>query len=103
MRAAAVASFLEDLRAHGSADLNAVLTTLNDGSLIRESLGAWVGNGWIVIAPSSKLQALAGPAFTRELTLERFCGGGAAPEPESAGGAQEGSRKEEEASSDEDP
>ncbi|MGE5278878.1 MAG: hypothetical protein ACM3SU_17945 [Acidobacteriota bacterium] len=102
MRAAAVASFLEDLRAHGSADLNAVLTTLNDGSLIRESLGAWVGNGWIVIAPSSKLQALTGPAFTRELTLERFCGGGSAAEPGS-GGTQEGSRSEEEASSDENP
>ena len=103
MRAAAVASFLEDLRAHGSGDLNAVLTTLNDGSLVRESLGHWVGNGWIVIAPNSKLQALAGPAFTRELTLERFCGGGSAPGAGSAGRAQEGSRNEEEVSSDENP
>ena len=79
VRAAAVADFLRDLRARGSGDLNAVLSTFNDGSLVRETLGHWVGNGWISVAPNSRLHALAGPGFTRDLSLERFCGAG---EPE---------------------
>ncbi len=82
MRAAAVADFLQDLRARGSADLNAVLTTLNDGSLVRETLGHWIENRWIVVAPSSPLQALAGPRFTRGLALAQFCGGDPAEEGE---------------------
>ncbi|MGH9367740.1 MAG: hypothetical protein ACRD3M_08725 [Thermoanaerobaculia bacterium] len=81
MRAAAVADFLQDLRAHGSADLNALLATLNEGSLVREALGHWTGKGWIVIAPSTPLQALTGPGFSRGLTLEQFCGGGAPENP----------------------
>lgn len=101
MRAAAVADFLQELRAHGSADLNAVVTTLNDGSLVRETLGHWVENGWIFVAPNSPLQALAGTRFSRELTLERFCGGGAGPlEPQRA---EEGQVAEEEPNKDENP
>lgn len=101
MRAAAVADFLQELRAHGSADLNAVLTTLNDGSLVRETLGHWVENGWISVAPDSPLQALAGPAFSRSLTLEQFCGGAAArPEPGQSGEAEDA---EKESQDDEDP
>jgi hypothetical protein len=73
-RTAAVADFLRELKAHGSGDLNAVLTTLNDGSLVRETVRYWLGNHWIVIAPNAPLQALAGPEFSRDLTLERFCG-----------------------------
>jgi hypothetical protein len=94
VRAAAVADFLQDLRARGSADLNAVLSTLNDGSLVREALSHWVDQGWIVIAPNSRLHALAGPAFTRALSLKQFCGatgeevGGGTPEEVSA--AEEG-------------
>jgi hypothetical protein len=34
----------------------------------------WLGNGWIVIAPHTPLIALAGPNFTRDLTLRTFCG-----------------------------
>jgi hypothetical protein len=79
VRTAAVADFLQDLRARGSADLNAVLSTLNDGSLVREALAHWVGNRWIAIAPNSRLHALAGPAFSRGLSLRQFCG---APENE---------------------
>ena len=84
VRAAAVADFLQDLRAHGSADLNAVLSTLNDGSLVRQTLAYWLASGWVVIAPNSRLQALAGPGFSRDLSLERFCGGG---EPEASEGS----------------
>jgi hypothetical protein len=98
VRAAAVADFLQDLRARGSADLNAVLSTLNDGALVREALGHWVGNGWIAVAPHSPLLALAGPAFTRELTLAQFCGQGA---PQASEG--EDTVPEEEARRDDDP
>jgi len=79
VRAAAVADFLQDLRAHGSADLNGVLAILNDGSLVRETLAHWIGNRWIIVAPNTPLQALAGPGFSRDLTLERFCGAGSPP------------------------
>jgi len=74
VRTAAVADFLQDLRARGCADLNAVLSTLNDGSLVREALCYWVENRWIAIAPNSRLHALAGPAFSRGLSLRQFCG-----------------------------
>jgi hypothetical protein len=103
VRAAAVADFLQDLRAHGSADLNAVLTTLNDGSLVRETLGHWVGNGWIVIAPNTPLQALAGPGFSRGLTLERFCGAVPPAEGDASEGSAEKPRGEEEPRDDDNP
>jgi hypothetical protein len=74
VRAAAVDDFLRDLRARGTGDLNAVLTTLNEGGLCREAVRHWTRNGWIVIAPNTPLVALAGPAFDRALTLEDFCG-----------------------------
>jgi hypothetical protein len=98
VRAAAVADFLQDLRAHGSADLNALLSTLNDGALVREALGHWIGNGWIAVAPHSPLLALAGPAFTRKITLAQFCGQPAPQEPEG-----EDAVLEEEAPSDDNP
>jgi hypothetical protein len=74
VRAAAVDDFLRDLRARGTGDLNAVLTTLNEGGLCREAVRHWTRNGWIVIAPNTPLVALTGPAFDRALTLEDFCG-----------------------------
>jgi len=74
VRAAAVDDFLRDLRARGTADLNAVLTTLNEGGLCRQAVRYWTRSGWIVVAPSTKLLALAGPAFDRSLTLSDFCG-----------------------------
>jgi hypothetical protein len=74
VRAAAVDDFLRDLRARGTGDLNAVLTTLNEGGLCREVVRHWTRNGWIVIAPNTPLLALTGPAFDRALTLEEFCG-----------------------------
>ncbi len=86
VRTAAVADFLRELRARGSADLNAVLSTLNDGALVREALSHWVGNGWIVIAPNSRLHALAGPAFSRGISLPEFCG---APPGEDDGALRE--------------
>jgi hypothetical protein len=80
-----VADFLRGLRAHGSADLNALLSTLNDGSLARQSVEHWTGHGWITIARDAPLVALAGPRFDPRLTLARFCGAGPAeadaPEP----------------------
>ncbi len=75
VRTAAVDDFLRDLRAKGSGDLNAVLTTLNDGRLCRQTVHYWLSCGWIVISPSTPLHALAGPSFSREISLRRFCGG----------------------------
>ena len=74
VRAAAVDDFLRDLRARGTGDLNAVLTTLNEGGLCREVVRHWTGSGWIVIAPNTPLLALTGPAFDRSMSLADFCG-----------------------------
>ncbi len=74
VRAAAVDDFLRDLRAHGTADLNAVLTTLNEGGLCREAVDYWTDKGWILLAPSQPTVALAGPEFVPQLTLRVFCG-----------------------------
>jgi hypothetical protein len=65
---------LAELKRRRAGDLNAVLTTFNDGSLCREALGHWLRNGWIVVAPHTPLVALAGPEFSRDLTLRSFCG-----------------------------
>lgn len=73
VRAAAVDDFLRDLRARGAGDLNAVLTTLNEGGLCREVVRHWTESGWIVVAPNTPLLALTGPAFGPELTLSDFC------------------------------
>ena len=54
--------------------MNGVLTTLNDTDLCREAVDHWLERGWIVRAPSSALSALAGPNFSRELTVREFCG-----------------------------
>ena len=72
--AAAVSDFLFDLRARGTGDLNAVMTTLNDGGLCREALRHWTESGWIVVAPKTPLLALAGPDFDRDMTLSDLCG-----------------------------
>jgi len=74
VRAAAVDDFLRELRAHGKGDLNAVLTTLNEGGLCREAVERWTENGWIVLAPNQPTVALAGPEFRPQLGLRRFCG-----------------------------
>ena len=79
VRAAAVDDFLRELRAHGQGDLNAVLTTLNEGGLCREAVERWTERGWIVVAPDTPMIALAGPAFVRDLGLRDFCGGSAGP------------------------
>jgi hypothetical protein len=91
VRAAAVEDFLRELRAHGKGDLNAVLTTLNEGGLCREVVERWTGKGWIVLAPDQPTLALAGPEFAPQLGLRRFCGemadadDGDLPEAEDAG------------------
>jgi hypothetical protein len=74
VRTAAVAEFLRELSAKGWGDLNGVLATFNDIELCRDALDYWLEREWIVRAPSSPLNALAGPAFSRELTLQEFCG-----------------------------
>ena len=74
VRTAAVDEFLRELKAKGSGDLNAVLTTLNESGLCRQAVDHWVGQGWIVPAPNSPLIALRGPGFARELSLHDFCG-----------------------------
>jgi hypothetical protein len=77
-----VDDFLRDLRAKGTGDLNAVLSTLNEASLCRQALGFWLEREWITVAPSSPLTALPGPGFSRALTLRDFCGEPAAPDAE---------------------
>ncbi len=103
VRAAAVDDFLRELRAHGKGDLNAVLTTLNEGGLCREAVQFWTENGWIVFAPSQPTIALAGPAFFSQLGLRAFCGEiaeeGAGLEPEAASALE----TEEESQDDEHP
>ena len=74
VRAAAMDDFLKDMRAHGTADLNAVLATLKESGLCREALDYWTGNAWIELAPNAPTIALAGPAFVPQLTLRNFCG-----------------------------
>ena len=74
VRTAAVQEFLRELTTNGWGDLNALLATLNDGDLCRRSVAYWLEKGWIVRAPSSALNALVGPAFTREITVGQFCG-----------------------------
>jgi len=86
VRAAAVDDFLRELRAHGKGDLNAVLTTLNEGGLCREAVERWTGEGWIVLAPSQPTIALAGPAFVPQLGLREFCGEAAEEAAEEAAG-----------------
>ena len=83
MRAAAVEDFLLSLKAHGSADLNAVMATLNDAGLCRETLEHWKERGWVSVARAMPLVALRGESFSRDLTLRRFCGE-PAPEPAAA-------------------
>ena len=85
VRTAAVDEFLAELKRKRAGDLNAVLTTFNDSSLCREALSHWLRNGWIVVAPHSPLIALAGPEFTRDLTLRSFCGEPMKNPPEEAG------------------
>jgi hypothetical protein len=101
VRAAAVDDFLRELRAHGKGDLNAVLTTLNEGGLCREVVDRWTEAGWIVLAPNQPTIALAGPGFVAGIGLRAFCGETAADED---GGAPSGpSALEEESRDDEHP
>jgi hypothetical protein len=86
VRAAAVEDFLADLKARGSADLNAVMTTLNESGLCREVLQHWTEEGWVQVARSMPLVALRGERFSRDLTLHEFCG---EPRPEETGEAGE--------------
>ncbi|HEY1435183.1 MAG TPA: hypothetical protein VGG65_07395 [Thermoanaerobaculia bacterium] len=99
VRAAAVDDFLRELRAHGKGDLNAVLTTLNEGGLCREAVDRWTSEGWIVLAPSQPTVALAGPAFFLHLGLRAFCGEtaeeGAGREPAAESARQEESQDDE--------
>lgn len=74
VRTAAVREFLRELSLKGWGDLNGMLAILNDGELCREALAYWLDQEWIVKAPNSPLTALVGPAYTRALTLHRFCG-----------------------------
>lgn len=73
--------FLASLKAKGSADLNAVMTTLNEGGLCRETLEHWKEKGWVEVARAMPLVALRGERFSRDLTLREFCGEPPAEEP----------------------
>ena len=73
VRAAAVADFLCDLRARGTGDLNAVITTLNEGGLCREALRHWTESGWIVVSPNTPLIALYDAAATGAAASNATC------------------------------
>src|SRR4051794_24060966 len=88
VRTAAVDDFLRELRARGTGDLNAVLSTLNESGLCRQAVDYWTGREWIVLAPQTPLLALIGPRFDRGVSLRRFCGD-AAPETAPASSASE--------------
>jgi hypothetical protein len=103
VRAAAVDDFLRELRAHGKGDLNAVLTTLNEGGLCREAVDYWTGNGWIVLAPNQPTIALAGPGFSAWLGLRAFCGELAEAEPGAGPESSSAIEIEEESQDDEHP
>jgi len=79
---------LRDLKASGSADLNAVMTTLNDARLCRETLAAWKARGWVEVARSMPLVALRGERFSWDLTLRVFCGEARAEEIDGTGGGE---------------
>ena len=66
--------FLSELSLKGWGDLNGMLATLNDGVLCREALDYWLEREWITRAPNSQLTALVGPAWSRRLTVQEFCG-----------------------------
>ena len=103
VRTAAVREFLRELSAKSWGDLNGVLATLNDGQLVREALAYWLDNEWITQAPSSPVTALAGPKFSRELTVRRFCGEEEEAEPgETTPATPPSSQEEGESSADED-
>jgi hypothetical protein len=74
VRTAAVRELWRELSLKGWGDLNGMLAILNDGELCREALAYWLDHEWITRAPNSPLTALVGPAYTRELTVRRFCG-----------------------------
>lgn len=97
VRAAAVDDFLKDLRAHGIADLNAVLATLNESGLCREALDYWAGNDWIVLAPNAPTIALAGLAFVPQLTLRNFCGEAAERDEDVPSASEEESKNHDDA------
>jgi hypothetical protein len=69
-----VQDFLSELKAHGSADLNMVMASLNDAELCRLTLEHWKENGWVAVARAMPLIALPGRQFSRQLTLAEFCG-----------------------------
>ena len=69
------------MKATGSADLNAVMTTLNDARLCREVLAYWRDQGWVEVARSMPLVALRSERFSLDVTLRVFCGEVPAEEP----------------------
>jgi len=97
VRAAAVDDFLKDLRAHGIADRNAVLATLNESGLCREALDYRAGNDWIVLAPNAPTIALAGLAFVPQLTLRNFCGEAAERDEDVPSASEEESKNHDDA------
>lgn len=80
VRTAAVREFLRELSLKGWGDLNGMLAILNDGALCREALSYWLEQEWITVAPNSPLTALVGPTWSRQLTVQEFCG--EEPEPD---------------------
>jgi len=85
VRTAAVEDFRRQLASKGLGDLSAVGAAVGDAALFSELVGLWIARGWATRSPSSPMYALAGPAFSPDLSLRDFCGesfGYDAPVPE---------------------
>ncbi|MGH9441649.1 MAG: hypothetical protein ACRD16_05200 [Thermoanaerobaculia bacterium] len=75
-RAAAVASFLADLKARGLGDVGSLQAAINDAALWDEVLGFWRDREWVRPAPHSPMHVFPGEGFEPGLTLREFCGEG---------------------------
>jgi hypothetical protein len=80
VRTAAVDSFLRDLKAHGYADAVTLEMILGEGSLCLAAEQYWLERGWVQRDPGAATRFLAGPEFTRELSVAELAGS-----PESRG------------------
>ena len=74
VRAAAISSFLADLKAKRIGDIAAIQAVLGDSALWDDLLGYWLDRGWVKPAPHSPIHVFPGERFMPDLTLREFCG-----------------------------
>jgi hypothetical protein len=74
VRTAALDSFVRDLKAHGYADAVNVEMIFGEGSLCLAAEQYWLDQGWVQRDPGAATRFLAGPQFSRELSVAEFAG-----------------------------